>query len=109
MHVQAAPRAVEDEVLKLALEISLHLQELEPEHLRVDGEGMVPSTSSLCLVDEIIGFAACSAMVWTACSRISRSRRATAGILGEPADDQVLGCFDERWIELARRGVRPRE
>src|SRR4029450_7867899 len=56
MPVQAAPRAVEDEVLKLALEISLHLQELEPEHLRVDGDRMVPSTSSLCLVDEIIGF-----------------------------------------------------
>jgi hypothetical protein len=55
MHVEAALRAVEDEVLKLTFEIGLHLQELEPEHLRVDRDRMIASTSSLRLVDEIVG------------------------------------------------------
>src|SRR4029453_16981203 len=55
MHVQAALRTVEDEDLELALEIGLHLQELEPEHLRVDGDRMIASTGSLRLVDELVG------------------------------------------------------
>jgi hypothetical protein len=44
-----------NEVLKLTFEIGLHLQELEPEHLRVDRDRMIASTSSLRLVDEIVG------------------------------------------------------
>ena len=36
VHIQAALRAVEHEVLKLAFEVGLHVQELEPKHLRVD-------------------------------------------------------------------------
>jgi hypothetical protein len=38
VNVQAALRAVEAEVLQLAFEVGLHLQELEPEHLGVDDE-----------------------------------------------------------------------
>jgi hypothetical protein len=41
--------------LELALEIGLHLQELEPEHLRVDGDRMISPTGSLRLVDEFVG------------------------------------------------------
>jgi hypothetical protein len=55
MHVEAALRAVEGEVLELALEVGLHLQELEPEHLRVDCDRMIASTSSLRFVDELVG------------------------------------------------------
>jgi hypothetical protein len=55
MNVETALRAVEGEVLELALEVGLHLQELEPEHLRVDGDLVIASTSSLRLVDEIVG------------------------------------------------------
>jgi hypothetical protein len=54
MHVETAFRAVEGEVLKLTLEIRLHLQELQAEHLRVDGDWMIASTSSLRLVDELV-------------------------------------------------------
>ena len=55
MHVQAALRAVEGEILELAFEIRLHLEELEPQHLRVDGDRMIASTSSLRLVNELVG------------------------------------------------------
>ena len=39
MNVEAAPGAIADEVLELALEVVLHLQELEPEHLPVTVTG----------------------------------------------------------------------
>jgi hypothetical protein len=55
MNVEAALRAVEREVLELAFEIGLHLQELKPQHLRVDGDRMIASTSSLRLVNELVG------------------------------------------------------
>jgi hypothetical protein len=55
MDIQAALRAVEGEVLELAFEVGLHLQELEPEHLRVDRDRMIASTRSLRLVDELVG------------------------------------------------------
>jgi hypothetical protein len=55
MHVEAAPRAVEGEILELALEVGLHLQELEPEHLGGDGDRMIASTGSLRFVDELVG------------------------------------------------------
>ena len=42
--------------LELALEVGLHLQELEPEHLRVDRDRVIASTSSLRLVNELVGF-----------------------------------------------------
>lgn len=38
MDVEAAIRAVEGEVLKLALEVGLHLEQLNPQHLGVDHE-----------------------------------------------------------------------
>jgi hypothetical protein len=55
MHVEAALRAVRHPRLELALEVGLHLQELEPEHLRVDRNRMIASTGSLRFVDEIVG------------------------------------------------------
>jgi len=55
MHVEAALRAVEGEVLKLTFEIGFHLEELEPQHLRVDRDRVIASTSSLRLVDEFFG------------------------------------------------------
>ena len=55
LHVEAALRTVEREVLELALEVGLHLQELEPEHLRLDGDRMIASTGSLRFVDELVG------------------------------------------------------
>ena len=55
MNVEAAPGAVEDEVLELALEVGLHLQELEPEHLRVDRYRMIASTGSLRFIDKLVG------------------------------------------------------
>jgi len=56
MHVEAALLAVWDEVLKLALEVGLHLQELEPQHLRVHCDRMIAPTGSLRFVDEFVGF-----------------------------------------------------
>lgn len=55
MNVEAALRAVEGEILELALEVGLHLKELESEHLRVDGDRVIASTGSLRFVDEIVG------------------------------------------------------
>ena len=56
MNVEAALGAVEREVLERALEVGLHLQEFEPQHLRVDGDRMIAPTSSLRLVNELVGF-----------------------------------------------------
>jgi hypothetical protein len=55
MHVEATRRAVEDEVLELALEVGLYLKQLKPQHLGVDGNRVIASTSSLRLVDELVG------------------------------------------------------
>jgi hypothetical protein len=55
MHVETALRTVEREHLKLALEVGLHVQELEAEHLRVDGDRMIASTCSLRFVNELVG------------------------------------------------------
>jgi hypothetical protein len=40
MHPPTALGAVEDEFPEASLEVGLHLQELEPQHLRVDGDGV---------------------------------------------------------------------
>jgi hypothetical protein len=53
VNVEAALGSVENEVLKLALEIGLHLQELEPEHLRVDGDRMRAAPGGGRLVDKL--------------------------------------------------------
>ena len=42
MNRLAALRAVEDELPELAFEIGLHIQKLEPQHLRVNRERMRP-------------------------------------------------------------------
>ena len=54
MHIETALLAVEGEVLEFALEVGLHLEELESEHLRVDGDRMIASTCSLRFVDELV-------------------------------------------------------
>lgn len=46
---------IEGEVLKLAFEVGLHLEELKPQHLRVNRDRMIASTSSLRLVNELVG------------------------------------------------------
>jgi hypothetical protein len=51
MHIEAALLAVGDEVLKLTLEIGLHLQQLEPEHLRVGDERIGTTVADLCVRD----------------------------------------------------------
>jgi hypothetical protein len=46
-----------DQVLELALEVGLHLEELEPEHLGVGDEWIGPAVSDPDrLVDEVVGF-----------------------------------------------------
>jgi hypothetical protein len=42
------------EVLKLTLEVGIHLQKLEPQHLRVDPDRMIASTGSLRFVNELV-------------------------------------------------------
>jgi hypothetical protein len=60
VNVEPALRAVEDEVLELSLEISLHLQELQAEHLGVDDQRIGPAVSDVDrLVDELLALAAC--------------------------------------------------
>jgi hypothetical protein len=54
VNVEAAFGAVEREVLELAFEIGLHLEELKPQHLRVDRDRVIASTSSLRLVNELV-------------------------------------------------------
>jgi hypothetical protein len=55
MHVETAFRAVRHPCLELALEVGLHPQKLKPQHLRVDGDRVIASTSSLRLVNEVVG------------------------------------------------------
>ena len=55
MNEPTAVRAVQDERAEIALEVGLHFQELEPEHLRVDGHRMITSTRSLRLLHELVG------------------------------------------------------
>ena len=57
MHVEAALGAVRHPRLELALEVGLHLQELEPEHLRADRDRMIASTGGGGLpLHELVGF-----------------------------------------------------
>ena len=89
VHLQAALRAVEYEVLKLTFEIGLHLQELQTQHLGMVTSGSDrPCPTPIASSTRSSAFAACSAMVWTACSRISRSPRAMAGMVGPHADEE---------------------
>ena len=49
-------RAVEDKVGEFALEVGLHVEELEPEHPRVDRDRMgTVEAGGDCLVDELVG------------------------------------------------------
>ena len=55
VHIEAALRAVRHPRLELALEVGLHLEELQAKHLRVNSDRMIASTCSLRLVDELVG------------------------------------------------------
>ena len=44
-----------DQVSSSRSRSAFHLEELEPEHLRVDRHRMIASTCSLRLVDELVG------------------------------------------------------
>jgi hypothetical protein len=56
MHVEAALRAVEGEVLEFSFEVGLHVQELQPKHLGVGDERIGPTVADLDrLVDERVG------------------------------------------------------
>ena len=52
--LRAAGFAVEDPGRKFPIQVGPHLQELEPEHLRVDRDRVIASTGSLRLVDELV-------------------------------------------------------
>ena len=57
MHIEAALPAVEAEVLELAFEVGLHLQELEPEHLGVGNERIGATVADLDrLVHQLVRF-----------------------------------------------------
>jgi hypothetical protein len=51
VNVETTLRAVQRPRLELALEVGVHPEELEPEHLRVEGDRMIASAGSLRLVD----------------------------------------------------------
>ena len=55
MHVETTFGAVQRPRLELALEVGLHLEQLEAEHLRVNRDRMIASTGSLRLIDELVG------------------------------------------------------
>jgi hypothetical protein len=46
MHVETALRAVHRPRLELAVEVGLHLEELEPKHLGVVGDRVIGSSST---------------------------------------------------------------
>jgi hypothetical protein len=77
MHIEAAFRAVEREVLEFALEVGLHLQEFQPQHLGVGDERIGPAMLNPDqVVDEVVGFRCLLGDGLSSCSRMSRSRRA---------------------------------
>ena len=54
--VEAALRAVEGEVLELALDVGLYVEQLEPEHLGVGDERIGPAVANVDrLVAECVG------------------------------------------------------
>lgn len=56
MNVEPALRAVRRPRLELALEVSLHVQELQAQHLHVDDERIGPAVPDVDgLVDEVVG------------------------------------------------------
>jgi hypothetical protein len=109
MNVEAAHGAVEREILELALEVGFHLQEFEPEHLRVDGDRVIAPTRSLASSTSSSAFVACSAMVRTACSRISRSRAmrqdASRGVRPHGVNPQLQSVLWGESVRLSARRV----
>ena len=75
VHLHAARCAVEDPGCEVPFQIGLHLQELEAEHLRVNGDRMIASTGSLASSTSSSALTACSATVRTAPEDLSFSAR----------------------------------
>jgi hypothetical protein len=74
----AAARAVEHQLPELSLEVGLHLQELEPHHLRVNRNRMGAVQAGVeSFVEDRARGRRLLLTAWTARSRISRSCRAT--------------------------------
>jgi hypothetical protein len=89
VNVEPALLAVEREVLELAFEIGLHLEEFEPEHLRVGDERIGPTMPDLDrLVDEVIGF----------------SRLLGDGVDGRLSDHLEIGAPRVVWPAPSRPG-----
>lgn len=81
VNVEAAPRTVEDEVLELPIEVGLHVQQREPEHLGMGDERIGPAVADVDrLVDEGVGLRCLLCTTRTARSRMSRSCRAIRGM-----------------------------
>lgn len=55
MNVEAAGRAVEGELAERSLEVRFDVEELEPERLRVDRDGMRSSAGGGRLADDFVG------------------------------------------------------
>jgi hypothetical protein len=78
VHRLAAARAVEHQLPELSLEVGLHLQELEPQHLRVNRNRMGAVQAGVeCFVEDRARGRRLLLRTRTARSRISRSCRAT--------------------------------
>ena len=78
VHRLAAARAVEHQLPEFSLEVGLHLQELEPQHLRVNRNRMGAVQAGVeCFVEDRARGRRLLLTARTARSRISRSCRAT--------------------------------
>jgi hypothetical protein len=79
MHVPAAVGAGEAELLKAPFEFGLGFQEFETEHLGRDRDRVIGREAGIHPSMRLLAFAACSEIVVTARSRMSRSD----GVIGE--------------------------
>jgi hypothetical protein len=93
MNAETALRAVEDEILELALEVGLHPQEFEPEHLRVDGDRVIASTGSLRFIDELVSPSP-PAQRW--CGRRARGSRAL-GVPYPGRPEPLADLLESQW------------
>lgn len=99
MNRSAAIRTVEDELAELALEVGLHVQELEPQHLRVDGQRMGPVEAGVkSLVDELVGLRRLLGQSPDGSLEDVAFTRGMAGIVRARPDHRA-------WVEAGRCGL----
>ena len=93
MHVEAALGAVRHPGLEFALEVGLHLQQLDPEHLRVDHDRVIASSGGGRFVDELVGLGGLLGDGVDGSFEVPRSRRAMLLTLAlGVADDRFARC-----------------